>query len=99
MALANLDCYINGLFGHPVAREPDSQVLAVVGQTNNAAAHFANLLCRHYVRIVCGTLNRLARAFAELDGPSTRASTPLQCNNKDDPLRKRIRAWATTDGE
>ena len=59
----------------------------------------ANLLCPHYVQIVCGTLDRLPQAFAALDRHSIRASTPLQRNNKDAPLRKRIRAWAVTDGE
>ena len=61
------------------------------------AALAANLLCPHYVRIVCGTLDRLPQAFAELDRQAIKASTPLQRNNKDAQLRKRIRAWAATD--
>ena len=130
VALAYLDRYIDGLFGHPVARGPDGQVLAVVERTNNVAEHFfasakqqlrrrlgrahlgrdmedqpaqaalaANLLCPHYVQIACGTLDRLPQAFAELDRQAIKASTPLQRNNKDAPLRKRIRAWAATDGK
>ena len=40
VVLAYLDRYIDGLFGHPVARGPDGQVLAVVERTNNVAEHF-----------------------------------------------------------
>ena len=129
VVLAYLDRYIDGLFGHPVARGPDSRVLAVVERTNNVAEHFfaiakqklrrrlgrahlgrdmedrpaqaalaANLLCPDYVRIVCGTLDRLPQAFAELDRQTIKAATPLQRNNKDAALRKRIRAWAAADG-
>ena len=128
VVLAYLDRYIDGLFGHPVARGPGGEVLAVVERTNNVAEHFfatakqqlrrrlgrahlgrdmedqpaqaalaANLLCPHYVRIVCGTLDRLPQALAALDRQAIKASTPLQRNNKDAPLRKRIRAWAATD--
>ena len=99
VALSYLDRYIDGLFRYPVAREPDSQVLAVLERTNNVAEHFTNLLCRHYVRIARDTLRRLPQALAELDGPSIRASTPLQRNNKDASLRNRVRDWAATDGE
>ena len=62
------------------------------------AALAANLLCPDYVRIVCGTLDRLPQAFAALDRKASTTSTPLQRNNKDAALRKRIRAW-TADGE
>ena len=62
------------------------------------AALAANLLCPDYVRIVCGTLDRLPQAFAALDRKAITTSTPLQRNNKDAALRKRIRAW-TADGE
>ena len=40
VVLAYLDRYIDGLFGHPVARGPDGEVLAVVERTNNVAEHF-----------------------------------------------------------
>ena len=50
------------------------------------AALAANLLCPEYVRIVCGTLDRLPQALA--------ATTPLQRNNRDAKLRRRNRAWA-----
>ena len=112
VVLAFLDRYVDGLLGHPVARGPDGQVLAVVERTNNVAEHFfaiakqqlrprlgrahlgrdledqpaqatlaSNLLCPHYVQIVCGTLDRLPQAIAELDRQGIRASTPLQRNN------------------
>ena len=59
----------------------------------------ANLPCPHDVRIVCLTLDRLPQAIAVLDRQAVRASTPLQRNNKDAALRKRIRAWAAADGQ
>ena len=61
------------------------------------AALAANLLHADYVRIVCGTLDRLPQAFAELDRKAITATTPLQRNNKDAALRKRIRACAADD--
>ena len=62
------------------------------------AALTANLLCPDFVCIVCGTLDRLPRAFAALDCKAITATTPPQCNNKDAALRKSIQAW-TADGE
>ena len=53
----------------------------------------ANLLCPEYVRIVCGTLDRLPQAFAKLDRKRITAATPLQRNNRGPALRKHIRAW------
>lgn len=63
------------------------------------AALAANLLCPEYVRIVCGTLDRLPQAFAALDRQAIAAATPLERNNKDAALRKRIRARAAADGD
>ena len=60
------------------------------------AALAANLLHPDYVQVVCGTLDQLPQAFAELDRQAIDATTPLQ-RNKDAALRKRIRAW-TADG-
>ena len=128
MVLKYLDCYQDGLFGHPVARVPAGRVLAVVERTNHVAEHFfaiakqklrrrmgrahlgrdmedqpaqaalaANLLCPESVRIACGTLDRLPQAFAELDRQAIAAATPLQRNNKDAALRKRIRVWEAAD--
>ena len=58
------------------------------------AALAANLLCSEYVRIVCGALDRLPQAFAELDPQALAATTPLQRNNRDAKLHRRNRAWA-----
>ena len=58
------------------------------------AALAANLLCPEYVRIVCGTLDRLPQAFAELDPQALAATTPLQRNNRDAKLRRLNQAWA-----
>ena len=46
---------------------------------------------------MCGTVDLLPQAFAELDRQAITATTPLQRNNKDAELRKRIRAWAADD--
>ena len=61
------------------------------------AALAANLLHPDYVRVACGTLDRLPHAFAELDRQAITATTPLQRNNKDAELRRRIRVWAADD--
>ena len=57
----------------------------------------ANLRHPDYVRIVCGTLEALPRAFAELDRQGITATAPLQRNNRDAALRQRNRAWADDD--
>ena len=54
----------------------------------------ANLLCPEYVRIVCGTLDRLPQAVAQPDPQAIAATTPLQRNNRDAKRRRRKRAWA-----
>ena len=46
----------------------------------------------HYVRIACGTFERLLQAFAALDPQAFSATTPLQRNNSDAKLRRRNRA-------
>ena len=61
------------------------------------AALAANLYCRDYVRIVCGTLEQLPRAFAELDRDGIKETSPLQRSNRDSGLMKRIRALAADD--
>ena len=61
------------------------------------AALAANLYCLDYVRIVCGTLERLPRAFAELDRDGIKETSPLQRSNRDSRLIKRIRALISDD--
>ena len=61
------------------------------------AALAANLYCLDYVRIVCGTLEQLPRAFAELDRDGIKETSPLQRSNRDSGLMKHIRALAADD--
>jgi hypothetical protein len=56
------------------------------------AALVANLRHLEYVRIVCGTLDQLPRAFAELDRDGFKETTPLQRSNRDTKLIKCVRA-------
>ena len=58
------------------------------------AALAANLRHPDYVQILCGTLDHLPRAFAELDRQKLTGATRLQRNNRDAELRRRNRAWA-----
>ena len=62
------------------------------------AALAGNLLCPDYVQVVCGTLDQLPQAFAQLDREAITSTTPLQRNNNHAALRKRIRAWAADGG-
>ena len=50
------------------------------------------------VRIACGSLDRLPQALAALDREALAKATPLQRNNQDAALRRRIRARAAEDG-
>ena len=61
------------------------------------AALAANLQHADYVRIVCGTPEQLPQAFAELDRQGVDETNPLQRNERDTALRKRIRAWVADD--
>ena len=63
------------------------------------AALAANLRHPDYVRIVCGTLDRLPRALAELDRRELTGPSPLQRSNRDATLRRRNRARAEDAGQ
>lgn len=52
----------------------------------------ANLHHADYVRVLCGSLEHLPVAFAELDQVSCADATPLQRSNRDTRLLKRIKA-------
>jgi hypothetical protein len=56
------------------------------------AALTANLRHPEYVRVVCGSLGQLPSAFAGLDRKEQHEPSPLQRDNKDTNLLKRI--WA-----
>ncbi len=57
------------------------------------AALVANLQHPEYVRIVCGSLDNLATAFAELDEQAFEQTTPLSRTNRDSALFRRVRYW------
>lgn len=110
------------LFGHPVIRDNDGTVIAVVERTNNVDEHFfgnekqrlrrrvgrahlgrdledqpaqaalaANLHHPDYVRILCGSLDHLHNAFADLDQQACDQATPLVRSNRDTTLQNRVR--------
>ena len=58
------------------------------------AALVANLRHPDYVHVVCGTLEKLPQAFAELDQQGVSDANPLQRNHRDTALWRHIRAWA-----
>ncbi len=58
------------------------------------AALVSNLRHPDYVHVVCGTLEKRPRAFAELELLGVTDSHPLQRNNRDTALWRQIRAWA-----
>lgn len=120
--LKYLERYGDGLFGHPVLRDENGAIIAVVERTNNALEHFfddekrhlrrrlgkahlgrdledqpaqaflaANLRHDDYVRVLCGSLENLASAFADLDHKALAEATPLARDNRDSDLRRRVR--------
>jgi hypothetical protein len=56
------------------------------------AALAANLRHPNYVRVLCGNLDQLPMAFAELDEHALAQATPLTRSNRDTKLQKLIRA-------
>ena len=54
----------------------------------------ANLRHPDYVQILCGTLDKLPQAFAQLDGRPCTGPSRLERKNRDAELRRRNRAWA-----
>ncbi len=56
------------------------------------AALAANLRQPDYVRVLCGSLDHLPMAFAELDEQAFEQVTPLSRSNRDSNLQRRIRA-------
>jgi hypothetical protein len=55
------------------------------------AALAANLRHPDYVHVLCGSLDRLSTAFAELDQRALEQATPLSRSNRDSKLQHRIR--------
>ncbi|MCP4290081.1 MAG: hypothetical protein GY792_37660, partial [Gammaproteobacteria bacterium] len=118
-----IDRYEKRLFGHPLLRGEDGEVVAIVERTNNVLEHFfgtekqrlrrrlgwanlgrdledqpaqaalaANLRHPDHVRVLCGNLDQLPMAFAELDELGLAQATPLTRSNRDTKLQKLIRA-------
>jgi hypothetical protein len=118
-----IDRYAKRLFSHPLLRDEDGEVVAIVERTNNVLGHFfgaekrrlrrrlgrahlgrdledqpaqaalaANLRHPDYVRVLCGNLDQLPMAFAELDEQALAQATPLTRSNRDSKLQKLIRA-------
>ena len=54
----------------------------------------ANLRHADYVRILCGTLDQLPQAFAQLDGQPCAGPSRLERKKRNAELRRRNRAWA-----
>ena len=58
------------------------------------AALTANLRDPDYVQVLCGTLDRLPQAFAQLDHATFSGPSRLRRKNRDAELCRRNRAWA-----
>ena len=54
----------------------------------------ANLRHPDYVQVLCGTLDQLPQAFAQLDRQTSSRPPRLQRKNRNEKLRRRNRAWA-----
>ena len=63
------------------------------------AALVANLQHPEYVRVVCGSLDNLATAFAELDEQALQRTTPLSRSNRDSALLRRVRILVKNEAE
>jgi len=63
------------------------------------AALVANLQHPEYVRVVCGSLDNLATAFAVLDEQALERTTPLSRNNRDSALLRRVRILVKNEAE
>ncbi len=59
----------------------------------------ANLQHPEYVRVVCGSLDNLATAFAQLDEQALGRATPLSRNNRDSALLRRVRKWVKNEND
>jgi len=57
----------------------------------------ANLRHTDYVRILCGSLDNLPDAFADLDATMLERTTPLHRDNRDSPLSRLVRALLDRD--
>ena len=63
------------------------------------AALVANLTRPDYVRVLCGSLDNLASAFASLDGVNIAGTTPLHRDHRDHQHHRRIRQLIGSSGD
>jgi len=63
------------------------------------AALVANLQHPEYVRVLCGSLDNLPSAFAELDEQALERTTPLSRNNRDSVLLRRVRTLVKNEAD
>ena len=61
------------------------------------AALVANLQHSEYVRVVCGSIDHLPTAFAQLDAQALGRATALTRNNRDSALLRRVRILVKND--
>jgi len=61
------------------------------------AALVANLQHPEYVRVVCGSIDHLPTAFAQLDAQALGRATALSRNNRDSALLRRVRILVKKD--
>jgi len=61
------------------------------------AALVANLQHPEYVRVICGSLDNLVTAFAQLDEQDLGRTTPLTRDNRDSALFRRVRVLVEND--
>ena len=121
--LTYLQRYGKRLFGHPIRRDEEGHMTAIVERTNNLAEHFfarqkqqlrrrlgrahlgrdlddqpaqaaltANLRHADYVRILCGSLENLPEAFAELSEGHLDLTCGLDRTSRNSALQAQVRA-------
>ncbi len=67
---------------------------------SNGVAEFKDIQSAlDYVRVVCGSLDNLAIAFAELDEQALERTTPLSRCNRDSALLRRVRILVKNEAE
>jgi hypothetical protein len=121
IVLRYLQRYGERLFGHPVLRDEDGNVIDIVERTNNVpechfgddkqqlrrrvgrahlardlqqqpaqAALVANLRRADYVQVLCGSLENLPAAIAQVAGLQVEGTTPLSRDHRDISLQRRV---------
>lgn len=51
------------------------------------------------MRVLCGSLENLANAFADLDQKALDEATPLEQNNRNSELKRRVRLLLDQEGQ